>query len=440
MKRVGILGKVLRHTWAIDERYALASGGIIAGLLAGNEFDGEMAVENENAKPYALSFDAASSSTRRVSAYDEAQRGSIAVIPVRGPLMKEDENNCGEVNSGMASLGTRVQEADKHPNISATILIVDSPGGTVDGTQSFSEAIRNTTKPVVCFVDGLMASAALWAGSSANHIIAENTTTEIGSIGVMFSFADMQPMWEREGVKFHRIVSDLSKDKNKDFTDALNGDYTGLKENSLNPLAEIFINAVKDNRQGKIKGEDVFTGKVYLASDALENGLIDEIGSFDYAVERARELAAAHEQNTGASASASLSTNSSKPLIEMKQLTMLCALLSLSAIEATEDGVFLSAEQMEAIEDRLAELEALQQSAQTATNSAAESAEALQTANSRIAELENELTEARKKPGAESSKVIAATDPLNSGTAAEPVVKEGDDIMTAIDKVQKEYL
>lgn len=439
MKRVGILGKVLRHTWAIDERYALASGGMIAGLLAGNEFDGEKAVENENAKPFAIIAAAENSGRTRVSAYDQASRGSIAVIPVRGPLMKEDEENCGEVNSGMATLGNRVQEADQHPNIGSIILIVDSPGGTVDGTQAFADAIKNTSKPVVTFVDGLMASAALWAGSSANHIIAENSSTEIGSIGVMFSFADVQPMWEKEGVKFHRIVSDFSQDKNKDFTDALQGDYKGIKENSLNPLAQIFIDNVKSNRADKIKSEDVFTGKVYLAEQALELGLIDEIGSFDTAVERAFELSRESYNNTGAGASASLSTNSSNPPVKMKQLAMLCALLAVSQIEATEDGVFFSTEQAEAIEDRLAQLSADVQQAQTDLEAARAASGTLETAQSRIEELEAELAEVRSQAGADTSKVIAAADP-SKNHANGPVVQDGDDIMTAIDKVSEAYL
>lgn len=426
--RIGILGKVLRHTWAIDERYALASGGIIAGLLAGNEIDDEdKAVENENAKPYAISFDA-SGKGRRVSGYDEAERGSIAVIPVRGPLMKDDEDNCGELNAGMATLATRVREADEHPNIASTILYIDSPGGTVDGTQAFADAIRGTSKPVVAFVDGLMASAALWIGTSANHIVAENSTTEIGSIGVMMSFADMQPMWEQRGVKFHRIVSDLSKDKNKEFYDALDGNYDTMKEQSLNPLAQVFIDAVKANRGDKITSDEIFTGKVYFAPDALSLGLIDEIGSFDVAVERARSL------------SQSNNLSNSKPRKNMKALTALCALLAVSALEATEDGVFLNEEQLDAIEARLADMERLQLDAQQANERANTAANDLSTANGRITSLEADLEEARRKPGAETSKVVAHSDSNAATQENKPVVQDGDDIMTAIDKVGEKYL
>lgn len=432
--RIGIIGKVLRHTWAIDERYALASGGIIAGLLAGNEIDDtQKAVEQENAKPYAISFDAATGNRRRVSVYDDASAGSIAVIPVRGPLMKDDEENCGEVNSGMATLASRVREADSHPNIASTILYIDSPGGTVDGTQSFADAVKGTSKPVIAYVDGLMASAALWIGSAADQIIAENTTTEIGSIGVMMSFADVQPMWEKQGVKFHRIVSDLSQDKNKEFYDALEGNYDTIKKESLNPLAKIFIDAVKSNRAGKITSDEIFTGKVYLAPDALKLGLIDEIGSFDVAVDRARQLTAQAEK-PGLS-----SSQISKPLNEMKSFAAICALLAISQLEATDDGVFLNEEQLEAIENRLTALEAIEQSVQASTDRATQAETDLQTANTTISNLEAELADARKKPGAESAIAPIASDPGKTD-AKKPVVSKDDDIMTAIDKVQEEYL
>lgn len=443
--RIGIIGKVLRHTWAIDERYALASGNIIAGLFAGNEIDvSDKAIENENAKPYAISIDALSGNKRRVSVYDEAAPGSVAVIPVRGPLMKDDEDNCGEMNAGMATLASRVKEADNHPNISSTILYIDSPGGTVDGTQAFADAIKATVKPVVAFVDGLMASAAMWIGSAADHIIAENTTTEIGSIGVMVSFIDMRPMWEKEGVKFHSILSDLSADKNKEFYDALQGNYDRIKEDSLNPLAQIFIDTIKENRAGKATDEDVFTGKVYFAPDALKKGLIDEIGSFDTAVERSFELYEKKRiEKSGTSASVETDTivQLSKPNNEMKNLAVLCALLGVASFEATSDGVFLSVEQAEAIEDRLAEMAALEQSNTESEKQVQTSASDLSAANERISELETELVEARKLPGADSAKAISETDPgKTESTGEKPVVQEGDDIMTAIDKVSKAYL
>lgn len=344
-----ILSALLRSAWAIDERFAIAHGGIVAGLINGLDFESSKDTEyaeEKNSLPYALY---AATPGRKYSAFDDAPKGSIAVIPIRGPLMKDDEQDCGVLSAGMDTLGTRVLEADQHPNISGIILYIDSPGGTVDGTQAFADKVKACKTPVVTFIDGLMASAALWIGTSASRIIAQNFTTEIGSIGVMVQFADMQPMWELEGVKFHRINADQSRDKNKTFTDALNGDYSGIKNEQLNPLAEQFIAAVKANRPNL--PDSVFTGKVFFAEDALSLGLIDEIGSLDVAIAAVSSLSSSE----GTTSDSSASTQIPKPILKTMDLPILISLLQVSAIETTDEGIYLNEQQLQAIENMLKE-------------------------------------------------------------------------------------
>jgi len=344
-----ILSALLRSAWAIDERFAIAHGGIVAGLINGLDFESSTDTEyaeEKNSLPYALY---SATPGRKYSVFDEAPKGSIAVIPVRGPLMKDDEQDCGVLSAGMDTLGTRVLEADQHPNISGIILYIDSPGGTVDGTQAFADKVKACKTPVVTFIDGLMASAALWIGSSASRIIAQNSTTEIGSIGVMVQFADMQPMWELEGVKFHRINADQSRDKNKTFTDALNGDYSGIKNEQLNPLAEQFISAVKANRPNL--PDSVFTGKVFFAEEALSLGLIDEIGSLDIAIAAVSSLSAPEGTNSDSSASSQIP----KPILKTMDLPILISLLQVSSIETTDEGIYLNEQQLQTIENLLKE-------------------------------------------------------------------------------------
>jgi protease-4 len=344
-----ILSALLRSAWAIDHRFAMAHGGIVAGLFNGLDFESSSETEyaeEKNSLPYAIS---ASIPNRKYSTFDDAPQGSIAIIPIRGPLMKDDEQDCGVLSAGMDTLGSRILDADQHPNISGIILYIDSPGGTVDGTQALADKVKSCKTPVVTFVDGLMASAALWIGTSASLVIAQNSTTEIGSIGVMVQFADMQPRWEKKGVKFHRINADQSQDKNKTFTDALNGDYSGIKTDQLNPLAEKFITAVKANRPNL--PDSVFTGKMYFAEEAFSLGLIDSIGTFDSAIDVVTALSAAQHLNNSTSQP---NSNHNKPKTTTMNLPLLIALLQVSAIETTDEGAFLNTQQLEAIEARLA--------------------------------------------------------------------------------------
>ncbi len=341
-----ILSALLRSTWAIDERFAIAHGGIVAGLLNGMEFQpADKPAEAANSLPFYISEDF---EEIEVSDLNISNSNSIAVIPVRGTLLKEDEDDCEYFQAGMRTLSERVLDANHDPNVIGIILYIDSPGGTVDGTKAFSDAIKACRKPVVTFIDGIMASGALWIGTSAQKVIAQNSTTEIGSIGVMVAFADMQPVWEAEGVKFHRINADQSKDKNKNFTDALAGDYAGIKKEELNPLADQFITAVKANRPNI--SNSVFTGKVYFAEEALSLGLIDEIGSFETAVAAVSALAKTQQLNNSTTQQTS---RHNKPTIQTMLVPTVSSLLQLEAIESTEDGVFISVENIQAIENKL---------------------------------------------------------------------------------------
>jgi len=336
-----IASQILRRPWAIDPRFAEANQHIPHMLVSGAAIETHVDMRQDpRTKPYYIS-DASKPFTRSLD-FSQVPAGSIAIIPLVGPLMKEDVEDCGMLTMGMSSIGRSIQEADENSNISAMILYADTPGGTVDGTQSLADVIAAAKKPVIVFVDGLMASAGVWVGSQADYIIAENTSTEVGSVGVMMSFADMQPMWEKEGIKFHYIVPEESADKNKNMIDALKGDYTGIVENQLKPLVYMFRDAVRRGRS-KVRDESM-TGKVYFAEEALSRGLIDEIGSFQRAVEKASELADKFNKNTRTSKKTSLTMKYPK----------LSALLGLSAIEVDDDNfASFSTEQLDVAEAAL---------------------------------------------------------------------------------------
>lgn len=223
----------------------------------------------------------------RYGTYEEAPEGSVAVITVDGPMMTEDF--CGI--PGTRTLGARIKEADAHENIAAIVVRFNTPGGTVSGTEAFASIIRNTVKPLVAHAD-LMCSAGKWAGSGADLIIVSGKTSAIGSIGTMATINDFTGYYEKYGIKTHNIRATESKDKNEAYYQAQQGNYDAYRKEQLDPLNQVFLEAVKENRAGKLSSkENVLTGKVYYGNDTIKHGLADEMGDFDYAVQRALELA-----------------------------------------------------------------------------------------------------------------------------------------------------
>ncbi|MDR3551224.1 MAG: S49 family peptidase [Candidatus Babeliales bacterium] len=222
-----------------------------------------------------------------------AQTGNVCVIPICGTIMKYDF--CG--TPGTDTLGSWLKAAIASPQIDAIVLLINSGGGSVEGTGEFADIVKSSDKTILTFCDGMLASAAYWIGSAAKEVWVSHKTAEIGSIGVAACFFDDSKALEEAGYQDIYINADTSPDKNMDYFDAIKGDYSSMKANSLNPLDQIFMGTIKDNREGKLKLTDVIindevyqeplTGKVYLAETAIKNGLIDGICTIEQCVDKA---------------------------------------------------------------------------------------------------------------------------------------------------------
>jgi len=354
MSKKSLILALSRGAWLVSDNYISTYFPMVSKFLTGEPVSFFDDIEEENqakSKPYAVAL--ISGSLKIFNSYDEAPQGSVAIIPVNGPILKED--NCGA--PGTATLGSRLKQADEHPNISAHLLDIDSGGGSVDGTFEFADIIKNRAKPVVAFVNGTMASAAYAIGSSAKEIIASHKTAQIGSIGTAVSFYDNSERLKELGYKLIYINADSSPDKNQNYFEALNGNEKPIKENSLNPTNAIFLQTVKDNRSGKLKmdGKEPLTGKMYLAEQAIELGLVDSIGTFDQAIQRASELAQGN-------ASAAQTSNNQSTNNTMKVKAMwgaMAAFLSATFSGFKADETILSEEHLEKMNTELATHEAV---------------------------------------------------------------------------------
>jgi hypothetical protein len=201
-----------------------------------------------------------------------------AVIPVTGALMKAD--SCG--GFGTSSLMGMFNQASNTPSIRNIFLAFDTPGGTVDGTETFANAIKMSTKRTIAMVDGMVCSAGYWLASACNEIYATSSTDMIGCIGTMVSMYDDTKRMAEKGVVIREYYATESTDKNSEFNQALKGDGTKLISELLDPINDSFLNSVKEGRGDKLNMDmNPLTGKTYTAAAAQEAGLIDGIKSFN---------------------------------------------------------------------------------------------------------------------------------------------------------------
>jgi len=209
----------------------------------------------------------------------------IAIIDLMGPLANEP--SCMESMAGWSSteaVRNALKIAYNDPSIQGILLNVNSPGGEVDGTDATASLIQEIakSKPVYSYASGMMASAAYWVGSASTKVFAA-PTSEIGSVGVVFSLVDDSERMAKEGLKRKEIVSDISPDKRIDMNSEEGESYIRTRANDI---ASIFVDKISSMR--KVPQSHVLEhfgkGRVMIASKALDAKMIDHISTLDEAV------------------------------------------------------------------------------------------------------------------------------------------------------------
>ena len=170
-----------------------------------------------------------------------------------------------------------IKDADKNEKVAGIILEVDSGGGSGVAGQEIATALKTAKKPTVVIVRDVAASAAYWATTGADYIVASNISN-IGSIGVTSSFLDFSKQNTKDGITFVELNSAKYKDAgdpNKPLTD----EEKALWQRDLDIMHNYFVKNVAENRKLDIeKVKQLADGSTMLGAMALDNGLIDKLG------------------------------------------------------------------------------------------------------------------------------------------------------------------
>lgn len=287
-----LLQSLIRGKWFMSVTEAMAKDAIVAKLFSG-EFKGESLITKilSETSPIQILLDSGKScSYSGSSTFDDAPADSSARIAIRGTMLKYGT----WCSYGTIEIAEAIRCAADHPNIGSIILDIDSGGGQCGALAPITEAIlyARKKKPCVAVVD-ICASLAYYTAIFCDEIISNNDiSSEIGSIGVMICFQDMQEYYKKFGIITHTIYSNLSDYKNRPFELARENKYDEIKAEELDPLALKFQNDVKMYRGDKLNQEipGILQGRMFYAPQALEYGLIDHIGDSDFVMQRVREL------------------------------------------------------------------------------------------------------------------------------------------------------
>lgn len=206
---------------------------------------------------------------------------NVQVVKLDGVLnttaQYDDKGNL-QPGADSGSIVQAIQKASGNKNIKAIMLDVDSYGGSGEAAEEIVSALRHSNKPTVALIHDYGTSAAYWATTGAQHIIASQSSS-IGDIGVTASYTDNSKSNKQNGVTFNELSVGQYKDtQNPD--KPLTPEEKDVIMNSVYNQVDIFIAAVAKNRNLEPEAVTKIAEFSYpvLGEEALQQGLIDQIG------------------------------------------------------------------------------------------------------------------------------------------------------------------
>ena len=225
---------------------------------------------------------------------DETGTDKIAIISITGTI-EEGEDYKDFIDAAMDDKAVK-----------GVVLRVDSPGGTVSGSDYILDRLNKLRekKPIVVSMGSMACSGGYYVsmcvGDEKDSIFIEPTGWT-GSIGVIISRYDASELFNKKlGVFEDPITSGRNKAMGSPLL-PLNEEQRKIFQDLVDDSFIRFKDIVKQGRPRYVKNpqelDNLATGQVYSANQALELGLVDKIGFLDDAVERVCDLAKVHSKS-----------------------------------------------------------------------------------------------------------------------------------------------
>jgi len=180
-----------------------------------------------------------------------------------------------------------LEQFEEQGNLKGILLRIDSPGGVVAPSQEIYEEIqrvRDRGMPVVASLGTTCASGGYYIACAADSIVA-NPGTVTGSIGVYVQWPVFEKLLNRWGIEVETFKSGPFKDTGSPFRSIESGEKAWVQD-WVDDTFEQFVLVVSESRHLPIDTVRHYaTGRVYTGRQALEIGLVDQLGNFNRAVE-----------------------------------------------------------------------------------------------------------------------------------------------------------
>ena len=222
----------------------------------------------------------------------------IAIVGGQGPIVTGGSGgSLFQAGNGFASdaVAASILEAGRDDDVQAVVFRVDSPGGSPTASDQIWRAVERVQneyeKPVIVSMGSVAASGGYYVSTGADWIVA-NRTTITGSIGIFGGKFAISEGLARVGVNAQSINIGGPFTGAFTTTEAFNDEQRTMMRAWLTRGYDRFLSLVAEGRNKTVEEvHEVARGRVWSGEDALENGLVDELGGINEAIAKAKELA-----------------------------------------------------------------------------------------------------------------------------------------------------
>jgi len=222
---------------------------------------------------------------------------ALALVTVSGPIVSgrggPGLSPFGRSSAGGDTIAAALREAGADDDVKAVVLRIDSPGGSVNASETIWREvgrIRSAGKPVVASMGAVAASGGYYIAMAADVIVA-NPATITGSIGVVTGKLVARELKDRLGVGSDVVRTNANAD-----AWSVNSPFTDSQHDMVRAEADLFyddfVRRVAEARKMSVADVELAArGRVWTGADALDRRLVDELGGLRTAVRRAKVLA-----------------------------------------------------------------------------------------------------------------------------------------------------
>ncbi|KAF7786012.1 protease IV [Pseudoalteromonas rubra] len=213
----------------------------------------------------------------------------VAVVVAKGTIV-DGKRKAGMI--GGDSTAALLRKARMDDKVKAVVLRIDSGGGSMFASEVIRNevlAIKAAGKPVIASMGSVAASGGYWIAASANEIWASPSTIT-GSIGVFGTILTFENSLKELGVYSDGVAT--TELKSSSLSRGLDPKFADVLQMGVEDAYNKFISVIADSRNLPVSDVDnVAQGRVWLATQAHEFGLIDQLGTKQQAIEAAAEMA-----------------------------------------------------------------------------------------------------------------------------------------------------